>query len=58
MRELGFEGAQLLRMVFHDALGQTVRLDFTHGQRNGRIDAAAFAFKAPPGVDVIGTPQH
>ncbi|MGH8143837.1 MAG: outer membrane lipoprotein carrier protein LolA [Steroidobacteraceae bacterium] len=55
--QLGFKSGQLVRMVFHNALGQTVRLDFTHSQRNGRIDAAAFDFKAPPGVDVIGTPQ-
>jgi outer membrane lipoprotein carrier protein len=55
--QLGFRGGQLVRMVFHNALGQTVRLDFTNSQRNGRIDAAVFAFKAPAGVDVIGTPQ-
>jgi outer membrane lipoprotein carrier protein len=55
--QLGFRGGQLVRMVFHNALGQTVRLDFTNSQRNGRIDAAAFDFKAPAGVDVIGTPQ-
>jgi outer membrane lipoprotein-sorting protein len=56
--QLGFHGAELARMLVHNALGQTVRLDFSHSQRNGRVDAAAFVFKAPPGVDVIGTPQH
>jgi outer membrane lipoprotein carrier protein len=56
--QLGFHGAELARMLIHNALGQTVRLDFSHSQRNGHIDAAAFVFKAPPGVDVIGTPQH
>jgi outer membrane lipoprotein carrier protein len=56
--QLGFKAGQLARMVFHNALGQNVQLDFAHSERNGRIDAAAFAFKAPAGVDVIGTPQH
>jgi outer membrane lipoprotein carrier protein len=55
--ELGFAHDQLARMIVHDKLGQTVRLDFTHAQRNPALDAAAFAFKPPPEVDVIGTPQ-
>jgi outer membrane lipoprotein carrier protein len=55
--ELGFAHDQLARMIVHDKLGQTVRLEFTHAQRNPALDAAAFAFKPPPDVDVIGTPQ-
>jgi outer membrane lipoprotein carrier protein len=55
--ELGFTHDQLARMIVHDQLGQTVRLEFTHAQRNPTIDAAAFAFKPPADVDVIGTPQ-
>jgi outer membrane lipoprotein-sorting protein len=44
-------------MIIHDRLGQTVQLDFSHGERNGRVDASELQFKAPTGVDVIGTPQ-
>jgi outer membrane lipoprotein carrier protein len=55
--ELGFAGEQLARMVINDRLGQTVRLDFEHSQRNAQIDAANFSFVPPAGVDVIGTPQ-
>jgi outer membrane lipoprotein carrier protein len=54
---LGFDGQTLVRMVFHDMLGQTVRLEFSHSQRNVRLDPSTFQFKVPPGVDVIGTPQ-
>jgi len=56
--ELGFAGEQLARMIINDRLGQTVRLDFEHSQRNAPIDAAYFSFVPPAGVDVIGTPQH
>jgi outer membrane lipoprotein carrier protein len=55
--ELGFAGGQLARMLINDRLGQTVRLDFQHSQRNARIDATSFSFVPPAGVDVIGTPQ-
>jgi len=55
--ELGFAGEQLARMLINDRLGQTVRLDFEHSQRNAQIDAANFSFVPPVGVDVIGTPQ-
>ena len=56
--QLGFKDDELARMLVHDSLGQTVQLDFTHAQRNAPVDPAAFAFKVPAGVDVIGTPQH
>jgi outer membrane lipoprotein-sorting protein len=41
----------------NDRLGQTVVLDFSGSERNARIDSAELQFKAPAGVDVIGTPQ-
>jgi outer membrane lipoprotein carrier protein len=53
--ELGFVRDQLARMIIHDRLGQSVQLDFSHGERNGRVDAAQLQFKPPAGVDVIGT---
>jgi outer membrane lipoprotein carrier protein len=55
--ELGFARGQLARMLINDRLGQTVRLDFEHSQRNAQIDATNFSFVPPVGVDVIGTPQ-
>jgi outer membrane lipoprotein carrier protein len=55
--ELGFAHDQIARMIIHDRLGQTVQLEFSHGERNGRVDAAELQFKPPAGVDVIGTPQ-
>ncbi len=53
--ELGFEGARLARMIVHDNLGQTVRLDFSHSGRDVPLAATLFRFKPPSGVDVIGT---
>lgn len=53
---LGFRGDELARMIVHNMLGQTVQLDFSHSRRNAPVDAGMFEFKAPPGVDVIGTP--
>jgi outer membrane lipoprotein carrier protein len=55
--DLGFMRDQLARMIIHDRLGQTVQLDFSHGERNGHVDASELQFKPPTGVDVIGTPQ-
>jgi outer membrane lipoprotein carrier protein len=55
--ELGFAGGQLARMLINDRLGQSVRLDFEHSQRNAPIDATSFSFVPPAGVVVIGTPQ-
>ena len=55
--DLGFARDQLSRMTIHDRLGQTVELDFSHGERNAHVDASELQFKAPSGVDVIGTPQ-
>lgn len=53
---LGFRGDELARMIVHNMLGQTVQLDFSHSRRNAPVDAGLFEFKAPQGVDVIGTP--
>ncbi|HXL97700.1 MAG TPA: outer membrane lipoprotein carrier protein LolA [Steroidobacteraceae bacterium] len=55
--ELGFARDRLLRMVVNDRLGQTVQLDFSRSERNARVDPTELQFKAPAGVDVIGTPQ-
>jgi outer membrane lipoprotein carrier protein len=55
--ELGFARDRLARMVVKDRLGQTVVLDFSRSERNVRVDATELQFKAPAGVDVIGTPQ-
>jgi len=54
---LGFAGDKLERMVINDRLGQTVQLDFSHSERNARIDAGTFKFEPPKGVDVIGSAQ-
>lgn len=53
---LGFHDGELVRMLVHNRLGQTVQLDFTHSRRNAPVDPAQCRFTAPPGVDVIGTP--
>jgi len=55
--QLGFSSDKLARMIVRDRLGQTVQLDFSHSERNARIDAAALKFQPPKGVDVIGAPQ-
>jgi outer membrane lipoprotein carrier protein len=55
--ELGFDGQRLERMIVHDNLGQTVRLDFQHAERNVSLPPTLFEFKSPAGVDVIGTPR-
>jgi outer membrane lipoprotein carrier protein len=55
--ELGFAGERLARMIVNDRLGQKVELDFSHSERNGRLDPAALRFVPPAGVDVIGNPQ-
>jgi len=55
--ELGFEAQRLARMIVHDNLGQTVRLDFQHAERNVSLPPSLFEFKSPAGVDLIGTPR-
>lgn len=56
--ELAFDGQRLTRMLVHDNLGQTVRLDFQHAERNVPLPPGLFQFKPPAGVDVIGTPTR
>lgn len=51
---LGFAGEDLRYMQLGDKLGQKTLLDFNHFERNPKLDAALFAFKVPPGADVIG----
>jgi len=55
-RELsvGIAGGELRRMVMVDRLGQTMRLEFEHIERNPRLDSSDFSFTPPPGVDVVG----
>lgn len=55
-RELrvGIARGELKRMLLMDRLGQTTRLDFAKVERNPRVDAEAFRFTPPPGVDVVG----
>lgn len=56
--ELGFQGTTLARMQIADDLGQIVTVIFTDGVRNAPLGAPDFAFTAPKGTDVIGTPVH
>jgi outer membrane lipoprotein carrier protein len=55
--ELGFNGDRLERMIVHDNLGQTVRIDFTDSKRNMALAPELFQFKPKEGIDVIGTAQ-
>ena len=55
--ELGFNGDRLERMIVHDNLGQTVRMDFSQSKRNVALAPELFEFKPPDGIDVIGTAQ-
>ena len=54
--QLGFEKAELRRMVLKDKLGQTVRLEFSRSERNPTVAEADVKFTPPAGADVIGTP--
>ena len=54
--QLGFRGTQLLQLLIHDRLGQSVTLDFQHSERNARVAESELQFTPPAGVDVIGTP--
>lgn len=51
---IGTQGGELRRMLLVDRLGQTTRLEFEAIERNPRVDAGAFRFTPPPGVDVVG----
>lgn len=54
--ELGFLDETLSRMVFRDNLEQTTIVTLDNVTVNVPVDAAAFDFQVPPGVDVVGTP--
>ncbi len=54
--DLGFDGNSLTRMRFEDTLGDTTEIRFSGWQRNPKLDAHAFSFSPPIGVDVIGDP--
>ena len=51
---LGFAGSELRRMTLLDRLGQTTELEFSHIERNPRLDPSQFRFTPPAGVDVVG----
>jgi len=51
---LGFGAASLEAMELHDHFGQTTRLRFEKLVRNPPLDAGAFRFVPPKGVDVLG----
>ncbi len=50
---VAFAGDKPVEIEFQDRLGQQTRIRLTEVRLNARIDAAAFRFVAPPGVDVI-----
>lgn len=51
---LGFRGDALKFMELEDKLNQTTVLEFIDLKRNPALAAGQFAFKPPPGADVIG----
>ena len=54
--QLAFSLGELKRMVLKDKLGQTVRLDFLHSERNAPVAESEVKFTPPASADVIGTP--
>jgi outer membrane lipoprotein carrier protein len=50
---IGFRGGELAAMELRDALGQTTTLEFSGVERNPKVDASAFVFTPPKGVDVV-----
>lgn len=54
--ELAFSNRTLARMVFFDNLEQTTLVSLNNVVVNEAIDPGIFNFKAPDGVDVVGTP--
>jgi len=51
---LGFRGEQLAEMELHDTFGQTTVIEFSKVERNPKLNAKAFSFTPPTGVDVVG----
>ena len=54
--ELAFSNRTLARMRFFDNLEQTTLVSLNNVIVNEAIDPGIFNFKAPDGVDVVGTP--
>ena len=54
--ELAFSDRTLARMMFFDNLEQTTLVSLNNVIVNEAIDPGIFNFKAPEGVDVVGTP--
>ncbi|MBB5214944.1 outer membrane lipoprotein chaperone LolA [Parapusillimonas granuli] len=51
--EIGFKGSMPQRIDLLDSFGQTTRISLTDIRANPKLDAAAFKFTPPPGVDVV-----
>ncbi len=52
--QLGFDQRDLRMMTITDNFGNTTHLKFNNLQRNPTIEASAFEFTPPKGVDVVG----
>lgn len=52
---IGFDGVMPRRLEIVDTLGYTTRIALFDVELNGTLDADAFRFEPPRGVDVIGT---
>ncbi len=50
---IGFKGPTLATLEILDSFGQNSRMSFSAVQVNPALDAAAFQFKPPVGVDVV-----
>ncbi len=50
---LGFENAQLKKMILFDALGQTTQIEFQLVIRNSKPKPELFQFTPPVGIDVL-----
>lgn len=51
---LGFKAEQLAEMELHDSFGQTTVIEFSHIERNPKLNPKDFHFVPPAGTDVIG----
>lgn len=51
---LGFKDDALQAMDLTDSFGHQTKITFSQIERNPKLEAKAFLFKAPKGVDVIG----
>lgn len=51
---LGFKGDQLAEMELHDSFGQTTVIEFSHIERNPKLNPKSFVFTPPAGADVVG----